>query len=139
MNQHTYLRAYMAGIVVPTVFLLIALMAFSVVRFAYRVPLPIERLMVFPMALVPNLWGLWNMLFLALRRRRYLPLGVHGALLVFLLVPVGLTLARLLDIWMVTPKFIASAFPIVFPVALVIYYLAWKYVVGFFNEVLGIA
>ncbi len=139
MNQHVYLRAYMAGIVVPTVFLLIALTAFSIVRFAYRVPVPIERLLVFPMALVPNLWGVWNILFLALRSRRHLPLGIHGALLGFLLAPLGLTLAKLLDIWIVTPKFIASFFPIVFPVALVVYYLVWKYVVGFFNEVLGIA
>jgi len=139
MNQHAYLRAYMAGIVVPTVLLLIALTAFSVVRLAYRVPVPIERLMVFPMALVPNLWGVWNILFVALRSRRHLPLGIHGALLVFLLAPVGLTLAKLLDIWIVTPKFIASVFPIVFPVGLIVYYLAWKYVVGFFNEVLGIA
>jgi len=129
----------MAGIVVPTVFLLIALTAFSVVRFAYHVPVPIERLMVFPMALVPNLWGVWNILFVALRSRRHLPLGIHGALLVFLLVPIGLTLAKLMDIWIVTPRFIASVFPIVFPLALVVYYLAWKYVVGFFNEVLGIA
>ncbi len=139
MNQHAYLRAYMAGIVVPTVFLLIALTAFSVVRFAYHVPVPIERLMVFPMALVPNLWGVWNILFVALRSRRHLPLGIHGALLGFSLVPIGLMLAKFMDIWIVTPRFIASVFPIAFPVALVVYYLAWKYAVGFFNEVLGIA
>ena len=139
MHKHAYLRAYMAGIVVPTVFLLFALAAFTIVRLVYRVPVPIERLMVFPMALVPNLWGLWNMVFVALHSRRHLPLGIHGALLVFVLVPIGLTLARLLDIWIVTPRFIASVFPIVLPVALVVYYLAWKYVVGFCNEVLGIA
>ncbi len=139
MHKHAYLRAYMAGIVVPTVFLLFALAGFSIVRFVYRVPVPIERLMVFPMALVPNLWGLWNMVFIALHSRRRLPLGFHGALLVFLVVPVGLTLAKLLDIWIVTPEFIGSVSPIVFPVALVVYYLAWKHLVGFFNEVVGIA
>ena len=139
MNRHPYLRAYMAGIVAPTVFLLVVATAFAMMRYVFNVPVPIERVIVFPMAVVPNAWGLWNMVFVALHSRRHLPLGIHGALLVFLLVPIGLTLARLLDIWIVTPRFIASVFPIVLPVALVVYYLAWKYVVGFCNEVLGIA
>ena len=136
MSKHAYLRAYMAGIVVPTVFLLFLLTFFSVARFVYKLPIPIERVLVFPMALVPNLWGVWNMLFLAMHsRRRRIPIGLHGALLVFVVAPIGLTLARILHIWLVTPAFIAAAFPF----ALVAYYLAWKYLVGFFNEVLGIA
>jgi hypothetical protein len=31
-----------------------------------------------------------------------------------------------------------TAFAIGFPVALVVYYLAWKHVVGFFNELVGV-
>jgi hypothetical protein len=31
----------------------------------YNVPVPIERVIVFPMAVVPNLWGAWNVLRVA--------------------------------------------------------------------------
>ncbi len=137
MNKHAYLRAYMAGIVIPTMFLLVIMTFFSVARFLYHVPVPIERVIVFPMAVVPNLWGAWNMLYLWLHSRRHLPLGLHGAILPFLLAPVGFTIIRALDV--VTPTFMATAFPIGFPIAVVVYYLAWKHLVGFFNALLGIA
>ena len=58
MNTHPYLRAYLAGIAVPTMFMLVVLTFFIVARFVYNVPVVIERLLVFPMAVVPNLWGL---------------------------------------------------------------------------------
>jgi hypothetical protein len=35
---------------------------------------PLDRAFLFPMAVVPNAWGLWNMLHLALRSRLRLPL-----------------------------------------------------------------
>ena len=135
MRQHPYLRAYMAGITIPTMFLMVALSVFSIERFVYDVPVPVERLLVFPMALVPNLWGIWNMLYLALHSRRRLPIGFHGTILVLILVPLGLLLAWALDIKLVSLKLVEA----VFPFALIIYYLAWKYVVRFFNELLGIA
>lgn len=37
------------------------------------------------------------------------------------------------------PTVAATAFPIGFPIAVVVYYLVWKHLVGFFNELLGIA
>ncbi len=135
MSKHSYLRAYMAGIVLPTMLLLIGLAAFSVARFIYNVPVPIERVIMFPMAVVPNAWGVWNILYLSLRSRGHLPLGMHGALLVCVLLPAGFATARALDISIVTPTVAAT----IFPIALVVYYLLWKHVVGFFNEVLGIA
>ncbi len=140
MNRHPYLRAYMAGIAVPTVFLLVAMTGFSVIRYIYNVPIPIERVIVFPMALVPNLWGAWNMLYVGLHSRRHLSIGFHGAVLPFVLAPVAFTVTRAvefraLDFVILTPTFFATVFPIV----IVVYYLAWKHVVGFFNEVLGIA
>ena len=58
MNSHPYLRAYMAGISVPTPFLLIPLTAFSVARFVYNIPVPVERVIIFPMAIIPNLFGI---------------------------------------------------------------------------------
>jgi hypothetical protein len=148
MNTHPYLRAYMGGIVAPTVFLLLVLTAFCMARFVFQVPVPIERVIVFPMALVPSLFGLWNMFYLWLRPRRHLPIGLHGALLPFVLAPLGFVLATGLGflslgssgvVWfeqLIVPyHYIAFGFGI----ALIVYYLVWKYLVGFFNQVLGIA
>jgi hypothetical protein len=148
MNTHPYLRAYMGGIVAPTVFLLLVLTAFCTARFVFQVPIPIERVIVFPMALVPSLFGLWNMFYLWLRPRRHLPIGLHGALLPFVLAPLGFMLATGLGfltlgsngvVWfeqLVVPyHYIAFGFAI----ALIVYYLVWKYLVGFFNQMLGIA
>src|SRR5262245_19614962 len=47
MKTHPFLRAYMAGITVPTVALLFGMMAFVVARYVYDVPVPIERVIVF--------------------------------------------------------------------------------------------
>jgi hypothetical protein len=137
MNQHTYLRAYLAGIAVPTVFLLVIMTGYCVLRYVYDFPVPVERVIVFPMAVVPNLWGLWNILFIVLRPRLQLPLGLHGALLPILLAPLGIVFASLLNFPM--PNFAAHALPIVGPVALIVYYFAWKYLVGFLNRVQEIA
>ena len=137
MNQHPYLRAYMAGIVVPTVFLLVAMSVYVLVRLVHRFPLPIERVIVFPMAIVPNLWGVWNMLYVLLHGGRRLPIGLHGALLPILLAPLGFTMARILVFEPMIP--VPSFLFVGFPVAVALYYLAWKYLVGFFNELLGIA
>lgn len=137
MNQHTYLRAYMAGIVVPTVFLLVVATVFTMLRYVCNVPVPIERVIVFPMAVVPNAWGIWNILFIALRTRWQLTIGLHGALLPILLAPLGIVVASLLNFPI--PHFAAHAFPIAAPVALIVYYLAWKYLVGFLNRVVELS
>ena len=148
MNTHPYLRAYMAGIAVPTAFLLVIMTVFILVRHVFAVPIPIERMIVFPMAIVPNLFGAWNMLYVRLKRRRHVPIGVHGAFLPILLVPLGVTMAWALGflrltsqgfVWfeavLVPYTFLAATFP----VPVMIYYLAWKYLVGYLNELLGIA
>jgi hypothetical protein len=148
MNTHPYLRAYLAGILVPTLVLPVILTGYIVVRLILHVPVPIERAMIFPMAVVPSLFGLWNMLFLCSRQRTHLPIGLHGAILPLLMAPTGALLASCLGIlvldsngitwfqachlsyWLIVPCFL--------PV-LAAYYLAWKYIVGFLNRVLGIA
>ena len=148
MKNHPYLRAYMAGIVVPTMFLLVGATVFFVARHVFQIPVPIERVIVFPMALVPNLFGAWNMLYLWLRPRRHLTLGLHGALLPFVVAPIAFTIATSLGFVAVTPRglvwfqvvtihysFVATGFLC----GLIVYYLVWKYLVGFCNEVLGIA
>jgi hypothetical protein len=137
MNQHIYIRAYLAGIAVPTVFLLGVMTGYCVLRYVYNFPVPVERVIVFPMAVVPNLWGLWNVAFIALRSRWQLNIGLHGALLPILLAPLGIVVTSLLNFSI--PGFAAHAFPILAPLALILYYFAWKYLVGFLNGVVGLA
>jgi len=126
----------MAGIAVPTAFLLIAMTAFTIARYAYNVPLPIERVIVFPMAVVPNLWGLWNILYIALLSRRNVSIGLFGALLPLLIGPLGFAVTQVVRFQI---PFILLALPIVGVIAIVVYYLVWKHLVGFLNHLLGIA
>jgi len=87
MNRHIYLRAFMAGVAVPSVLLLGGFTAFMVARGLFHHLAPIERVLIFPLAIVPNAFGLWNMLYVAQRPRWHMPIGLHGALLPFLLAP----------------------------------------------------
>ena len=135
MNRYRYLRAYMCGIVAPTVFLLIAMFAFTIARYVYNVPIEIDRIIVFPMAVIPNLWGLWNMLYLRLSDAHRIPIALHGPALVLIIVPFGFALARLLGFEFPFHRLLAAGVPIAF----VVYYLVWKYIVGFLNHVLEIA
>jgi len=135
MNRHPYLRAYMAGALLPTWFMVIALAGFVIARLVYQLPVPIERMIAFPMAGVPNLWGLWNLLYLALALKNRVGLGVWGALLPAVLIPAGLILARHLGILMLTPMLGLA----VLPLAAAFYYLVWKHLVGFLNEVVNVA
>ncbi len=148
MNTHPYLRAYMAGITVPSMMLLVVLTGFVVARYTFQIPIPIERAIIFPMALVPNIFGLWNIFYLWLRPRRHLPIGFHGAILPFILAPMGFLLATCSGFLAVNSAGLVWFHELVVPyaglavgfcVALIAYYLVWKYLVGFFNEVLGIA
>ena len=137
MNTHPYLRAYMAGVAVPTPILLVIMSAYTVCRLIYHFPVPVERFIVFPMAVVPNAWGLWNVLFIAWRRHIPLSLGLYGALLPILFAPLGLVASALLNFSF--PGFAKQIFPIFAPSILIVYYLAWKYLIGFLNRVLGLA
>ena len=146
--NHPYLRAYMAGISVPTPLLLVALTLFSIARFVYNVPIPVERVIVFPMAIIPNLFGLWNVLHVASRSRTRLSLGIHGAILPFILAPLGFLVGRALGFLQATGhgfvyfdvvdiRYLHAV--LVFSVVVIVYYLVWKYLIGFFNHVAGIA
>jgi len=150
MNKHPYLRAYMAGIFTPSLVLLLVLTMFIMVRLVFQVPIPLERVIVFPMALVPNLFGVWNMLYVWYRGR--VPIGFHGALLPVIMAPLGALIAKHLGVltfgpqgitWfqqvttpysMIVPWFCAEFFA-----TMVVYYLVWKYIVGALNRVLEIA
>jgi len=137
MNTHPYLRAYMAGITFPTMFLLIIVTLFTVARYVYHIPVPIERIIVFPMAIVPNVWGVWNMFYLFLHSRRRLPIGLHGAIIPFLLAPLAYTISHFIGFPI--PAFAVSIFPFSFPMAVLAHYFLWKHLVSFFNGLLGVA
>lgn len=148
MNSHPYLRAYMAGIFLPTLILPVFLTVFIVVRIVFKVPVPIEQALIFPMAVVPSLFGLWNMLWLGSHEHTHLPIGLHGAILPLVLMPMGATTASCLGVLVLGSHsatwFNACEVPYAliapcFLVALAGYYLVWKYIVGTFNRVLGIA
>ena len=147
MNQHLYLRAYMAGVVVPTVLLLVGFSVFVIARFVYHVPAPIESLLVFPLVIVPNAFGVWNMLYVVQRPHWHVPIGLHGAALPFVLGPIGLVLGSSLGFLRMTGNGITWFEIVHIPIWLVCvipflgiaaYYLIWKYLVGFLNRVQGI-
>jgi hypothetical protein len=96
---------------------------------------PLERAIVFPMAVVPNAWGLWNMLYLVLKSRNRMSIGLHGALLPLFLIPGGMVLAYLLDVFTIQLWY---AIPII-PIGMGIYFLMWKFLVGFLNQEVGVA
>jgi hypothetical protein len=148
MNPHPYLRAFLAGVFVPTLVLPLILAVFIVVRLVLQLPVPIERGIIFPMAVVPSFFGLWNMAWLASHTRTHLPLGVHGAFLPLVMAPIGAVVATCLglltlgntgvvwfQVWQISYVLIACGFC----AALAAYYLVWKYIVGFLNRTLGIA
>jgi hypothetical protein len=148
MKTHPYLRAFLAGLFVPTLVMPLFLAVFIVARIVLRAPVPIEQAMIFPMAVVPSLFGLWNMLWLGTQEHTHLPIGLHGAVLPCLLMPVGAITATCLGVLRLSAQganwFQAIEVPYMlivpcFLAALAGYYLVWKYVVGFLNRVLGIA
>jgi len=136
MNKHPFLRAYLAGIACPTIFLLVVMTVYAFIRYANNLPVPIERVIVFPMAFVPNLWGLWNVLYASVLAKRHFSLGIFGAVLPLVLAPAGYFVAHLLKFPI--PVYVYHLAPVGLPFAIVIYYLVWKYLVGFLNAELGI-
>lgn len=148
MNTHPYLRAYVAGIFVPTLVLPLILAGYIMLRLVLGVQVPMERFVIFPMAVVPSLFGLWNMLYLGTHKRTHVPLGVHGAVLPILGAPIGALVASCLGmlriggdgiVWFQALHIPYALLAAIFLAAVAAYYLVWKYIVGFLNHVLEIA
>jgi hypothetical protein len=148
MSTHPYLRAYLAGVFVPTLVLPLLLTGFITARLVLGMPFPIERFMIFPMSIVPLLFGFWNMLYLASHSRTHMSIGACGAILPFLGAPIGATVAHCLGMLQFGSAGVTcfQALDITYPLiacaflaAVAGYYLVWKYIVGFLNGVLGIA
>jgi hypothetical protein len=131
--MHPYLRAYMAGAALPTM-----VVPLAIVGIAVQQPIVhgfhVEDVIIFPIGLVPMAWGLWNALHVWVRRFRDVSSGVFGSLLPFVLAPLAFGLQVALDRVIWTP----GLFAIGFPVTMAVYYLAWKHIVGRFNDVLGL-
>jgi hypothetical protein len=153
MNTHPYLRAYMAGTLVPTLVLPLILAVFTALRLTHGEPFPLERFplerfLVFPFALVPTLFGTWNILYLWSHPRTHLPIGLHGAVLPLFGAPIGALVASCLGLIQFGSHSVTYFQTIVVPYAILPlfivaamagYYLVWKYIVGSLNRVLGIA
>ena len=148
MNNHTYLRAYLAGVLIPTLVFPLLVTALAVGKYVCRLQFPVERVIIFPLAFVPVVWGLWNVLWLASCKFGRVPLGLHGAVLPLLLMPAGAALAKCLGVitlgassvtWFQVIEVPYALIACGFTFALVMYYLVWKYVIGYVNRVLGIA
>jgi hypothetical protein len=135
MSPHPYLRAYLAGVAVPTFVLPLFLVMFAFGRFVYNVPIPFERVIVFPLALLPVLWGVWNTLYCRFELHRRIPIGFYGAILILLFLPVGYAMSRVVLEWSIPVPFFLS---VILPLAMIMYYLLWKYAVAFFNRLLGL-
>jgi hypothetical protein len=68
------------------------------------------------------------------KTRREMPIGLFGAGLVVVLAPLAFGVQVALGKILWTPELFAIGFPI----ALVVYYVAWKFIVGWLNDLLGI-
>jgi hypothetical protein len=132
-GHHRYLRAYLAGIAFPTAFLAVLLSIFVTFAVSGYLPWSLSALLIFPMAVVPNVWGLWNMLYAALREHRPRNIGLFGAALPAVLAPLGYTLATAMGR---RPPFGWPLVGVGLFVAVIVYYLLWKHVVSFMNETL---
>jgi len=148
MRTHPYLRAYIAGIFLPTLVLPLILTGYITLRLGIGIQVPIERFIIFPMAVVPFLFGLWNMVYLGTHERTHLPIGVHGAILPFLGAPTGALIASSLGvleihgdglIWFQVLHIPYALLACAFMAALAGYYLVWKYVVAYLNRLVEIA
>jgi hypothetical protein len=144
MKPHCYLRAYMAGILFPTIAIVLTLAGFAMVRYVFQIPIPIERVIIFPMALVPTFFGLWNMLYTRLSRGRYLSIGLHGALLPVLFMPIGavgavaggfLSFHAEGAVWFEAITIPYTLIAPWFVIVMIAYYFIWKYLVSFCNRV----
>jgi len=148
MNSHPNLRAFLAGVFVPTLILPGMLGLFLLVHYAFERSFPVERGLVFPMALLPVLWGLWNVIWRWSHPTTHLSLGAHGAILPLLLLPAGALIANCLGIlalgasgvtWFQVIHVPYALIAPIFAAGLAVYYLVWKHVVGFVNQTLGVA
>jgi hypothetical protein len=127
-----YVRAYLAGIALPT--LVVCAAGLLIVAFFDRFDPSVQRSLILPLATNPLIWGVWNVAWVALGPQRRVPIGWHGVLLAVLLIGVGVLLARCLDVSGITSRGGTAALA---PIGIA-YYVLWRYGVSFLNSVVGL-
>jgi hypothetical protein len=131
-HAHRYIRAYLAGIALPT--LVVCAAGLLIVGFFDRFDISVQRALILPLATNPLIWGVWNVAWVALGPQRRALIGWYGVLLAVLLIGAGLLVARRLDVSGITPRDGAAAL-VPFGIA---YYVLWRYGVSFLNSVVGL-
>jgi hypothetical protein len=135
MRQYLFLRAYMAGILAPTAFSMVVYWGVAVAASLSPSALPPpERTILFPFVVVPNLWGIWNGIWAVSKKR--LPLAAHGAVLPVINFGLYLFFARMTGIAIDTGSMRMA--PMGAVISIVLYYLAWKYLVAFLNTLVDV-
>ena len=130
--MHPYVRAYLTGVALPT---LVVCLAGSIAVLSFdRLDPPLQRALLLPIVTNPVVWGIWNVVWVALGPRRRVEIGWHGAMLAVLLIGVGVWLAARLDVSQVTPQRGAI---VLIPTGLA-YYVLWRYGVSFPNALVGL-
>src|SRR5262245_56658459 len=132
VRAHRYVRAFLAGIAVPTVVVGVA-GTIAVVFFDDLEP-SVQRALILPIAINPIIWGCWNVLWAALGPPRRARIGWHGAVLAILLIGLGLLLAPRLSVSGVTLQRGAA---VLVPTGFA-YYILWRYAVSFLNSLVWI-
>jgi hypothetical protein len=132
----------MAGIAAPTAFLLILV---CIEQLTHSIPRQEESFLWFPLAVVPNAFGVWNILYVLLRPHWHHPIGLHGVALLFFIAPIGLAFASMQGVVRFEAKALVEfggtirlpySYLIFLPfVGMAVYYLIWKYAVGYLNRV----
>ena len=148
MKEYRFVKAYMAGAVLPTLAMLGMITAVFVARFVLRVPVAFERAVIFPIAVVPALFGFWNMLYIGVRGGcPGWKIGALGALFPFVMAPIGGSFAHAMGFLEIARSGVRWLGQVEIPMAFLLswfvfvviaYYLIWKYVVGWLNRVVEI-
>ena len=134
---HRYLRAYLAGIAFPTAFLAVILIGFVIFTITGNVSWSASRLLIFPMAVVPNLWGLWNIAYAFVSKHRAIPIGLFGAGLPVLIAPAMYVIGKAIGYYPLTHQS-PTTLIVAFILATLAYFLVWKHIVGALNRVLDL-
>lgn len=131
-----HLHAYLAGAAVPTVLLPVMLVTYCAVRSQINPDIGLERMMQFPLALAPLVWGVWNVVWASQPEQQRLPLGVHGAVVPVVLAPLAVWGYESLGVKL--PEGAVGFIGPGIPLMMALYFVLWRTVVGRLNKLLDV-
>src|SRR4029450_8539718 len=88
LYAHRYVRAYLAGVALPT--LVVCAAGLLIVGVFDRLDISVQPALIVPLATNPLIWGIWNVAWVALGDQRRALIGWYGVLLADLLIGAGL-------------------------------------------------